>query len=110
ALLEDARRARPAREAGAEDRLCGLDGALDRAAPALRGVGEPQGGGPAEVRHAGCDRGLTVGRCTDIVTGDATKRRPLCCFGYVTPYWPYGYRRGSNAAGTPAKRPIDPAV
>src|SRR5213076_106835 len=96
------RRARPAREAGAEDRLCGLDGALDRAAPALRGVGEPQGGGPAEVRHAGCDRGLTVGRCTDIVTGDATKRRPLCCFGYVTSllavHLPTGIQRSGHAS------------
>src|SRR6266581_287601 len=110
ALLEDYRRAWPAREARGEDCLRRLDGTLDRAALALRGVGEPQTGGPAEVRDAGCDRGLTVSRCTDVVTGDATKRRPLCCFGYVTPCWPYGYRRGSNAAGTPAKRPIDPAV
>src|SRR5439155_347252 len=46
ALLEDSRGAGPAREAGAEDRARRLDRPLHGTAPALRGVGEPQAGGP----------------------------------------------------------------
>jgi hypothetical protein len=60
-LLQDSRRARSAREARPEDRACGLDRTRHRPACALRSVGERQGGGPEEVRHAGCDCGLKEG-------------------------------------------------